>query len=44
MGKWNMEETELKRVCLFVLLLKNKDGGVFATYLKRLKGSGLFDE
>ncbi len=26
------------------LFLKNNDGGVFVTYLKRLKGSRLFDE
>lgn len=26
------------------LFLKNNDGGVFATYLKRLKGSRLFNE
>lgn len=26
------------------LFLRNNDGGVFVTYLKRLKGSRLFDE
>lgn len=31
------------RLCLFVLL-KNNDGGVYATYLKRMKGFRLFDE
>lgn len=30
-------------MCLF-LFLKNNDGGVFVAYLKRLRGSRLFDE
>lgn len=37
------EEMELNRMCVCLFLfLKNNNGGVFATYLKRLKGSRLF--
>ena len=44
-GQKEHEEMELKRMCVCLFLfLKNNDGGVFVTNLKRLRGCRLFDE